>query len=158
MRAIAAEVAQFTDDDINKIENENEYLLNIGSETITLQLADVEISSEDIPGWTVASLNGTTVALDINITDELAEEGLARELINRIQNLRKDSGLEVTDRIEIILSADNQLSKAIHHNLNYICSETLADELRIDNDIDKKTQEIELVEGVKTSININRII
>ena len=158
MRAIAAEVAQFTDDDINKIETENEYILNIGSETITLQLADVEISSEDIPGWTVTSLNGTTVALDINITDELAEEGLARELINRIQNLRKDSGLEVTDRIEIILSADNQLSKAIHHNLNYICSETLADELRIDNDIDQKTQEIELVEGVKTSININRII
>lgn len=158
MRAIAAEVAQFTDDDINKIETENEYLLNIGTETITLQLADVEISSEDIPGWTVTSLNGTTVALDINITDELAEEGLARELINRIQNLRKDSGLEVTDRIEIILSADNQLSKAIHHNLNYICSETLADELRIDNDIDQKTQEIELVEGVKTSININRII
>ena len=158
MRAIADEVAQFTDDDINKIETENEYLLNIGSETITLQLADVEISSEDIPGWTVASLNGTTVALDINITDELAEEGLARELINRIQKLRKDSGLEVTDRIEIILSADNQLSKAIHHNLNYICSETLADELRIDNDIVQKTQEIELVEGVKTSININRII
>lgn len=158
MRAIAAEVAQFTDDDINKIETENEYILNIGSETITLQLADVEISSEDIPGWTVTSLNGTTVALDINITDELAEEGLARELINRIQNLRKDSGLEVTDRIQVILSADNQLSKAIHHNLNYICSETLADELRIDNDIDQKTQEIELVEGVKTSININRII
>ena len=158
MRAIAAEVAQFTDDDINKIETENEYLLNIGSETINLQLADVEISSEDIPGWSVTSLNGTTVALDINITDELAEEGLARELINRIQNLRKDSGLEVTDRIEIILSANNQLSKAIHHNLNYICSETLADELRIVNDINQKAQEIELVEGVKTSININRII
>lgn len=158
MRAIAAEVAQFTEDDINKIETENEYTLNIDSESITLQLADVEISSEDIPGWIVTSLNGTTVALDINITDELAEEGLARELINRIQNLRKDSGLEVTDRIEIILSADNQLSKAIHHNLNYICSETLADELRIDNNIDQKTQEIELVKGVKTSININRII
>ena len=158
MRAIAAEIAQFTNDDINKIETENEYLLNIGSETVTLQLGDVEISSEDIPGWTVTSLNGTTVALDINITDELADEGLARELINRIQNLRKDSGLKVTDRIEIILSADNQLSKAIHHNLNYICLETLADELRIDNDIDQKTQEIELVEGVKTSININRTI
>ena len=95
MKAIAVAVAQFTADDISRIETEGNYLLKFGEETIKLELEDVEIGSQDIPGWTISSLNGNTVALDINITTELAEEGLARELVNRIQNLRKDSGLEL---------------------------------------------------------------
>ena len=102
-------------------------------------------------------MNGNTVALDINITAELAEEGLARELVNRIQNLRKDSGLEVTDRIDITLTAGEKLTAAISHNLNYICLETLADNLRISTDIIANAQEIELVEeGINTSLSINR--
>ena len=156
MKSIAGAVAQFTADDISQIETEGNYLLKIGEETIKLELEDVEIGSEDIPGWTISSLNGNTVALDINITAELAEEGLARELVNRIQNLRKDSGLEVTDRIDITLTAGEKLTAAISHNLNYICSETLADNLRISTDIIANGQEIELVEGINTSLSINR--
>ena len=132
------------------------YSLKIGDDIISLELADVEISSEDIPGWTVASLNGNTVALDINITAELAEEGLARELVNRIQNLRKDNGLEVTDRIDITINAGESLSVAVSNNLNYICSETLADNLRISTDTLENGQELELVKGVKTYVSINR--
>ena len=156
MKAIASAIAQFTANDISRIETERSYLLKIGAETINLELVDVEISSEDIPGWTISSLNGNTVALDINITEALAEEGLARELVNRIQNLRKDSGLEVTDRIDIVLTAGEKLAAAISHNLNYICSETLADNLRISTDIIANGQEIELVEGIYTSLSINR--
>ena len=156
MKAIASAIAQFTANDISRIETERSYLLKIGAETINLELGDVEISSEDIPGWTISSLNGNTVALDINITEALAEEGLARELVNRIQNLRKDSGLEVTDRIDIVLTAGEKLAAALSHNLNYICSETLADNLRISTDIIANGQEIELVEGIYTSLSINR--
>ncbi len=156
MKAIAGAVAQFTTEDIAKIESEGNCPINIGAEAITLELVDVEISSEDIPGWTVTSLNGNTVALDITITEELAEEGLARELINRIQNLRKDIGLKVTDRINISLTADEKLSKAISHNLNYICSETLIDDLRICTEEITSGYEMELVDEVKTTISINK--
>ena len=156
MKEIAEVLAQFTADDISRVETEGSYLLKTSNETINIELTDVEISSEDIPGWTVTSLKGNTVALDINITPELAEEGLARELVNRIQKLRKDSGLEVTDRIAITLTAGEKLAAAISHNLNYICSETLADDLRISTDTIANAQEIELVEGVNTSVSINR--
>ena len=156
MKEIADAIARFSSDDINRIETEKNYILNLSDEKINLELIDVEISSEDIPGWTVTSLNGNTVALDINITEKLAEEGLARELVNRIQKLRKDNGLEVTDRINIKLTAGEKLAAAISNNLNYICSETLADDLRISTDTIENAQKIELVEGVNTSVNINR--
>lgn len=156
MKAIAGAVAQFSADDISRIESEGSYPINIGPETIELELVDVEISSEDIPGWTVTSLNGNTVALDITITEKLAEEGLARELVNRIQNLRKDIGLAVTDRINISVLADQKLSTAISHNLNYICSETLIDDLRICTEEIANGHEIELVDEVTTTISINK--
>lgn len=156
MKAIAAEVAQFTADAIDKIESEGCYPVNIGNETIHLELVDVEISSEDIPGWMVTSLNGNTVALDITISQDLAEEGLARELVNRIQNIRKEEGLEVTDRIELSILANEKLTAAINNNLNYICSETLADDLRITSEVKGKSHQMELVDGLKSTIGINK--
>ena len=112
-------------------------------------------SYEDIPGWVVTSMNGNTVALDISLSDNLISEGLAREVINRVQNLRKELGFEVTDRIEITLSAEEKLANAINNNLNYICSETLADEIRIMpcNSLEK-VEEMELIEGVFTRIEL----
>ena len=96
--------------------------------------------------------------MDISLTEELISEGLARELINRIQNLRKDQGFEVTDKIKIALSAQEKLASAINNNLNYICSETLADELRISsNESVEKGQEIELTEGVFTRIELLKV-
>ena len=100
-------------------------------------------------------MNGNTVALDVSLSDNLISEGLAREVINRVQNLRKDLGFEVTDRIEITLSAEEKLANAINNNLNYICSETLADEILIKpyNSLEK-VEEIELTEGVFTRIEL----
>jgi isoleucyl-tRNA synthetase len=108
---------------------------------------DVEISSQDIEGWLVASSGNLTVALDITISDELRYEGIARELVNRIQNLRKDSGFEVTDRIEIALQKTEILESAIAHNAGYIKTETLANTLQlteqIENGLEIKFDDVE---------------
>tara|TARA_R110002126_G_scaffold291509_1_gene453286 strand:- start:17935 stop:21411 length:3477 start_codon:yes stop_codon:yes gene_type:complete len=129
MRFIAAEVQQFTQEDINKIEKDGNILLVINEKTITLERADVEISSKDIEGWLVANEGALTVALDVTITEDLRKEGVARELVNRIQNARKDSGLEVTDKIKLTVLNDQDLQAAIIENKSYIMSETLTKEL-----------------------------
>ena len=98
---------------------------------------DVEITSQDIEGWLVANQGSVTVALDVTISDALKEEGIARELVNRIQNLRKDSGFELTDRIEVFLQADTQIENAIKQNLDYIKLETLTEELQLVAQLDK---------------------
>ena len=155
MKAISQSISQFSPEDISTIEQEESYPLYIGGSEIQIDLSDVIISTEDIPGWVVTSMNGNTVALDINLSDNLLSEGLAREVINRVQNLRKDLGFEVTDRIEITLSADEKLANAINNNLNYICSETLADEIRIKPyNFLEKGEETELTEGVFTRIEL----
>ena len=155
MKAISQAISQFTSEDISTIEQEESYPLNIWGSEIQIDLSDVIITTEDIPGWVVTSMNGITVALDISLSDNLISEGLAREVINRVQNLRKDLGFEVTDRIEISLSAEEKLANAINNNLNYICSETLADEIRIIpyNPLEK-VEEMELIEGVFTRIEL----
>ncbi|MEJ2112684.1 MAG: DUF5915 domain-containing protein, partial [Flavobacteriaceae bacterium] len=108
---------------------------------VTLGLDDFEITSQDIEGWLVANEGTLTVALDVTITDELRREGIARELVNRIQNLRKDSGFEVTDRIDVKLQKDEYMVNAINHNLDYIKTETLTEEIEI---IDKVNNGIEI--------------
>ena len=155
MKAISQAISQFSSDDINTIEQQGNYFLNLGHSEIQIALSDVIITTEDIPGWVVTSMNGNTVALDISLSEGLISEGLAREVINRIQNLRKDQGFEVTDRIEITVSAEEKLATAINNNLNYICSETLADEIRITPyDSLENGQEMELTEGVYTRIEL----
>jgi isoleucyl-tRNA synthetase len=109
------------------IRQKGELIIVISGKSITLTLNDVEISSQDIEGWLVANANGITVALDITITDELRKEGIARELVNRIQNIRKDSGFEVTDKIIVKLEKNPQLEEAILANSEYIKSETLTE-------------------------------
>jgi len=158
MKAISQAIAQFSSDDINTIEQQGNYSLNLGDTEIQIDLSDVLITTEDIPGWVVTSMNGNTVALDINLSENLISEGLAREVVNRIQNIRKDQGFEVTDRIEITLSAEEKLATAINNNLNYICSETLADEIRITPyDSLQNEPEIELTQGVYTRIELLKI-
>eukprot|EP00388_Colpodella_angusta_P006371 GDKJ01018891.1.p1 GENE.GDKJ01018891.1~~GDKJ01018891.1.p1 ORF type:complete len:173 (+),score=19.53 GDKJ01018891.1:57-521(+) len=98
-------------------------------------LSDVEIIAEDIPGWQVTNIGSLTVALDVTITTELKQEGLSRELINRIQNLRKELNFEVTDRISVSLQQDNLLSTAVLNNKNYICQEILADDIKLTENI-----------------------
>lgn len=131
LKAVSDAITAMNQDNIRAIEKDNAFKINIGEE-IELTLEDVEILSEDIPGWLVATDNGLTVALDITITDELKKEGIARDLVNRIQNMRKDMGLEVQDKIKIqIEKKDELINTAFESNREYICTETQALELSV---------------------------
>ena len=129
MKAIAALVAEFSQADIAGVELNAGWKGEVMGETIVLDIEDFEIRAEDIPGWLVASEGGLTVALDSTITEALRQEGIARELVNRVQNLRKDSGLEVTDRIQLTLESTAEIQSAIARNQEYVCNEVLATEI-----------------------------
>lgn len=131
MKAVSTALSQFTQEDIATLEKEGQYNLSIEGEPVILQIAEVEISSEDIPGWTVASKGSLTVALDVTVTPELEAEGHAREFVNRIQKIRKDSGFELTDRVDIQVAAPDGLKDSIAQFKPYICAEILADSLEI---------------------------
>jgi len=153
MKLISSVITQFTSDNIKQIEREGVYKIN---ETITIDLTDVEISSADIPGCIVANNDGVTVALDITLSADLKEEGLAREFINRVQNLRKDNGFKVTDKVNIIVENNEQLKSAIQNNFAYICDETLADKLEFSNNIESETNEMELIDGITAKVSIKK--
>ena len=129
MKFIANAIRNFTKEDISKIEFNKKIAIELEGKIINLDLSDVEISSKDIEGWLVANEGSITVALDVTISEELRKEGVARELINRIQNARKDKGLEVTDRIKLTVLKFEDLEESINNNKEYIMSETLTDEL-----------------------------
>ena len=131
MKAIANAITGFSAEDINNIEQNGSFNIEVNGKNITLERTDVEITSQDIEGWTVANEGTLTVALDITVSENLRNEGIARELVNRIQNLRKDSGFEVTDRINIMLEKHTQVVEAVNANITYIKSETLTDKLEI---------------------------
>ncbi len=131
MKLITKAISDFTSEDIKKIEQNSNLDVEINGKYIKLQLEDVEITSKDIEGWLVANEGGLTVALDVTITDDLRREGIARELVNRIQNLRKDSGFEVTDRIDVTLQKNEKIVNAVKTNIDYIKAETLTEELKI---------------------------
>jgi isoleucyl-tRNA synthetase len=137
MKLIANSIQKLQANDIKQIEEKGVLDIEINGKSIRLQLDDVEITSQDIEGWLVANQGAMTVALDVTISEPLRSEGIARELVNRIQNLRKDSGFEVTDRIEVFLQADENIENAIKLNLEYIKIETLTDELHLVAQLDK---------------------
>lgn len=155
MKSISSATAKLSNEDIVQLEKEGKLSLNLEGKTVELELEDFEISTKDIPGWTVASNSTLTVALDITLTEELISEGLARELINRIQNLRKDSGFELTDRIKVSIQSDEKLEIAINENKGYICSETLTDEISIVPEVVGGTT-IE-IDNLVTEISISKI-
>jgi isoleucyl-tRNA synthetase len=125
MKAVAGVINNFTAKDIETIERDGEIPVEINGKMIKLASTDVIITSQDIEGWLVASSGDITVALDVSISEELKKEGIARELVNRIQNLRKDSGLEVTDTIDVTLLSDGIVEDAVRDNITYIKNETL---------------------------------
>ena len=151
MKAIAAAISSFDQEDIMKLEKENSYSIDADGTEIEISTDDVFISSQDIPGLLVANNKGMTVALDVSINEELLEEGIARELINRIQNMRKDAGLEVTDRITLSIARNDKIDSAIASNKTYICGETLADDILICNEEPKNAIPVEFDE-IKTYI------
>ena len=158
MKLVAAVVNQFSQEDIAEIEKAGEKTITLDGATTTLALSDVEIASEDIPGWLVASEGQLTVALDVTITEDLAKEGIARELINRVQNIRKESGFEVTDKIKLMIGADEKTADAIKTHQPFIATQTLTQQLEIvtPNDIIDGT-ETELTEGVKSLLKVEKI-
>ena len=131
MKLVSSLLGNFTQEDIAKFEKEGSYTLLIDSEPLILQIHEVEISSEDIPGWMVANKDQLTVALDITVSPDLEQEGHARELVNRIQKIRKDNGYELTDRILVKIAGEEQLKTSIENFENYICTEILADRLEL---------------------------
>ena len=154
MNKIANHIKDFSPDQINELENLKTIAIDIDGAIINLTTDDVEISSQDIEGWLVTNANGITVALDIKIDDDLKNEGIAREVVNRIQNIRKDSGFEVTDKIEVTMQSNMVLEKAVSQNLEYIKSETLTKTLNFVTNITNGT-EIEF-DDIKTIILISK--
>ena len=129
MKAVSAAIGSFSQVDISTIEKEGKFVLSIDGEPVTIELADVDIVAEDIPGWSVANKGSLTVALDITLTDELKQEGDAREFVNRVQNIRKESGFELTDRIFVTVLERKELKPSIIKYNDYICREILADSI-----------------------------
>ena len=131
MKAIAAAIAQMSANDIAQIEREGFFNITIDGQSISLELDDVLITNKDIEGWLVASSGSYTVALDVSLSENLVNEGIARELVNRIQNFRKDSGLEVTDKILLNIEGDEGIQKAVEQNREYLMNETLCEHLEL---------------------------
>ncbi len=158
MKQIAAAVNQFTQDEINEFEKNEGVTLTIEGQEVILDGNDAEITTQDIPGWLVITEKGITVALDITISPQLREEGIAREFVNRIQNLRKDSGLEVTDKIHLKILSHNEINNAVNNNKDYICSETLAGKLDLVEELKQNEGlTVELEENISTVISIEKL-
>ncbi|HEY1113000.1 MAG TPA: DUF5915 domain-containing protein, partial [Chitinophagaceae bacterium] len=147
MKAVTGALNNFTQHEISLFEKEGRYSIPVSEDdSVELMLSEVEITSEDIPGWSVASKGPLTVALDINVTPELVQEGDAREFVNRIQKIRKDNGFEVTDRIEVQVAASNGMKESLALYNKYICAEILADKLEVLPDLEG---------GVEIEVNDN---
>ncbi len=158
MKQIAAEIAKMTSTDIARFEREGSYTLTIGDETIVLAPEDAEITAEDIEGLLVANEGKLTVALDVNVTPQLKEEGIAREFINRIQNIRKDSGFDVTDKIRVFINRHDAINAAIENFGEYIGQQTLAVEVALTEGLtEADSVKVELDEEVVTYVQINKI-
>ena len=142
-----------SEDEINYLEKNSKIILD---ENLTLFLEDVEISSEDISGYSVSSGENYTVALDINISDKLKEEGLAREFVNRVQRIRKNLNFEVTDKISINVIKNNIIEEVIKNNLSYICNETLAEDLIYSSTENSNYVDIDLVENFSCKVMIKK--
>jgi len=153
MKAVAEAITNFGQDDITKLETEGSILILDAKYSILIN--ELEIIAEDVPGWQVANLGKLTVALDVTITNELKQEGISRELINRIQNLRKEKGFEVTDRINVRLENHEFVRDAVKNNLAYICAEILADSLLLEDQLQQG--DVIVIEENKIYIVINKV-
>ncbi len=135
MKIVAAALTELSQQEISKFENDNKF--DIPGTAYSIAIEDVEIVAEDVPGWQVANLGKLTVALDVTLTSELKQEGISRELVNRIQNMRKELGFEVTDKISVLIKDHPYIAEAVKNNLSYICAEILADSLELVTELEK---------------------
>ena len=140
MKAVAASVSEMSQDAIAELERNGKYTLQLSDGDAIIETSDVEIFSEDIPGWLVANEGKLTVALEVTITEPLRREGIARELVNRIQNIRKGSGFEITDKIAVFISKNSKTDDAINEYNTYICNQVLANSLDLVDDVEDGTE------------------
>jgi isoleucyl-tRNA synthetase len=153
MKQISGAIVQFDQHKIAELENTGSVEIEAGGQKISISKDDVEIQTEDIPGWTVATEGQMTIALDIDVTEELKQEGIAREFINKIQNLRKESGFQVTDRIKLTIQKHDELNEAVLNFKSYICAQTLAVDLQLVDELnDQKAKEVEIDKEVSVKI------
>ncbi len=158
MKEVAAAITAMSQEQINRIEAAGNIQISDSSNQFTIELSDVEITSEDIPGWLVSTEGQLTVALDIQITEELRYEGIARELINRIQNMRKDNGLDVTDKIKLYIRRHDLIDKAVCKHNDYIATQVLANEIVLfDNQEIESAKDIEIEDDLITKILIEKV-
>lgn len=157
MKSLAEGIAQMPQAQISQLEREGALSLEIGGERFDITLADVEITTQDIPGWLVATEGPLTIALDIQVTPELRSEGVAREIVNRVQNLRKESGLDVTDRIEVTLRSGEWIDRAVADHREYIQNQVLAQDIVLVDIAGPDARECEIDEGVDTAIAVRRV-
>ncbi len=158
MKQLAAQISQLSSHDIATFERNGSFTLNVGGEEVNLTLDDVEITSEDIPGWLVANEGKLTVALDIQVTPELREEGIAREFVNRIQNLRKDSGFDVTDKIIVSIAPHDAINSAIEHFGSYIGQQTLAVEVKIADGLsEQNATKVDIDDEITTFVAVQKV-
>jgi isoleucyl-tRNA synthetase len=158
MKQLAAALADIDQAQIAQYETAGQLHLTVEGEPVELIEGDMEVITEDIPGWVVSSIGSLTVALDVTINEQLRDEGIARELVNRIQNIRKDKNFEVTDRIILEIEKNNGLAEALSNNYSYICSETLADSFHEIETIEaSKRILVELTEDLQAAISVERL-
>lgn len=155
MRAGSAAIAAFDQETIALIEKTNSHILDFDGTKFEITLEDIEIISEDIPGWQVATDKDITVALDIQLDDALLAEGTARELVNRIQNIRKSKDFNITDRINVVISGNEKVDKALAQFSDYICNEVLADSISANAEL-TDGEKIELYEGEDIMIDVTK--
>ena len=154
MKLVADLITQLSAQEIQEFEQNGVINLQASGTNYAIEPEDVEIIAEDVEGWQVTNLGQLTVALDVSISQALREEGLAREVINRIQNLRKDLGFEVTDKIKVTIENNPLIAEAVKNNLSYICAETLANHLEMSNEL-KASDTIE-IEDTKLMIHLKK--
>ena len=155
MKSVNAAVTEMSQEQISALEKNGSITLQVEGTDALIELADVEIFSEDVPGWTVANEGALTVALDVEVTDELRREGVAREIVKKIQALRKDSGFDITDRIEVTVSASEASDAAVEQFREYICNQVLADSLVVSAEL-TEGEEVEL-DGCTVKVTVKRV-
>ena len=153
MKQLATAIAAMSQDDILRFETEGNFIFDINGQHAVVETSDVEIISEDIPGWLVANEGKLTVALDVTVTDELKREGIARELVNRIQNIRKSSGFDITDKINIRISSNEETDAAVEEYKTYIAKQVLANSIEITEKLDRDINELDF-ENFKLKVSI----
>ena len=154
MKQVASAIAAMQQSDIAAMERDGKFVFSLGDTDATVELADVEIISEDIPGWLVANEGNLTVALDITVTEELRNEGIAREIVNRIQNIRKNQGFDITDRIDVVISSNEDTDKAVKQFSDYISRQVLANSLTIGEIAEPDKIELEGLDNLYASVKI----